>query len=91
VVLEHVRVTGNRLEVSGEHILARRGPLRVERDFFGADEAITDRSPGRSDWVATLIVTGGDAEQAWRRRCDAVAALRRAHEITDYADPEPLR
>jgi pyrrolysine biosynthesis protein PylC len=91
VVLEHVRVAGNRLEVSGEHVLARRGPLRVERDFFGADEAITDRAPGRSEWVATLIATGGDAEQAWRRRCDAIEAIRHAHDLDECRDPEPPR
>ena len=88
-VLEHVHVSGNRLEVTGEHVLARRGPLRVERGFFGVEEAITDRAPGRSDWVATLLVTGGDAGQAWRRRCEAVEAIRSAHGLDECQDPEP--
>jgi pyrrolysine biosynthesis protein PylC len=90
-VLEHVHAAGNLLEVSGEHVLARRGPLRVERDFFGADEAITDRVPGRSDWVATLLCSGQDAGQAWRRRCDAVQAIRRAHGLDVFRSPEPSR
>jgi pyrrolysine biosynthesis protein PylC len=88
-VLEHLHVTANRLEVCGEHVLARRGSLRVERDFFGAEEAITDRVPGRSDWVATLLCSGRDAAQVWSRRCDAVEAIRRAHGLADYEDPEP--
>jgi pyrrolysine biosynthesis protein PylC len=91
VVLEHLHGSGGRLEVSGEHVLARRGPLRLERGFFGAEEAITDCAPGRDEWVATLIVTGADAEEAWRRRCEAVEAIRRAHDIADYSDPEPPR
>jgi len=90
-LLEHVHVTGNRLEVTGEHVLARRGPLRVERDFFGAEEAITDRTSGGSDWVATLLVTGGDAGQVWRRRCEAVEAIRSAHGLDECQDPEPPR
>ena len=90
-VLEHVHVTAGRLEVCGEHVLARRGPLRVERDFFGAEEAITDRVPGRSDWVATLLSSGRDAGQAWSRRCDAVEAIRRAHGLEACLDPEPPR
>jgi pyrrolysine biosynthesis protein PylC len=90
-VLEHVHVTAGRLEVCGEHVLARRGPLRVERDFFGAEEAITDRVPGRSDWVATLLSSGRDAGQAWSRRCDAVEAIRRAHGLEACQDPEPPR
>jgi len=88
-VLEQVHVKGNALEVCGEHVLARRGPLRVERDFFGAEEAITDRVPGRSDWAATLLFSGRDPGQAWSRRCEAVEAIRRAHGLAEYADPEP--
>ena len=91
VVLEHLHAAGNRLEVAGEHVLARRAPLRVEGGFFGADEALTDYAPGRDDWVATLIVTGSDREEAWRRRCETVEAIRRRHRLSDYADPEPSR
>ena len=90
-VLEHVHVTAGRLEVCGEHVLTRRGPLHVERDFFGAEEAITDLVPGRSDWVATLLCGGRDAGQAWSRRCDAVEAIRRAHGLEACQDPEPPR
>ena len=91
VVLEHLHAAGTRLEVAGEHVLARRAPLRVERDFFGADEAITDYAPGKDDWAATLIVTGSDREDAWRRRGQVVEAIRRAHGLSQYADPEPER
>jgi len=89
VVLEHLHATGNRLEVAGEHVLCRRAPLRVTTDFYGADEALTDLRAGSADWVATLIVTGRDREEAWRRRCSAIEAIRRRHGLTDYADPEP--
>jgi len=90
-LLEHVRVTGHRLEVSGEHVLVGRGGLRVERGFFGAEEAITDYAPERSDWVATLLVTGEDAAQAWRRRGEAVQAIRSACGLGECLDPEPPR
>jgi pyrrolysine biosynthesis protein PylC len=89
VVLEHLHAVGSRLEVAGEHVLCRRGPLRLQKGFYGAEEALTDLEPGRSDWVATLIVTGGDREEAWRRRCLVVEAMRRDLGLTDYADPEP--
>jgi len=87
--LEHLHATGNRLEVAGEHVLCRRAPLRVTADFYGADEAINRPPGGSADWVATLIVTGRDREEAWRRRCSAIEAIRRRHGLTDYADPEP--
>jgi pyrrolysine biosynthesis protein PylC len=90
VVLEHLHAAGNRLEVAGEHVMSRRAPLRLEKGFYGAEEALTDLWPGRSDWAATLIVTGADREEAWRRRCLTVEAIRGSLGLTDCADPEPL-
>lgn len=55
--IEHIRVNGSKIEFSGEHIMAQDGPLHLETDFFGADEAITSFSPGKFQWVATLVFT----------------------------------
>ena len=66
VVLEHIRVTPDCLDVCGEHIMSAARPLRHERNFFGADEALTDFDPQYPEWVATLIITDASA--------DAVAA-----------------
>jgi len=89
VVLEHLHAAGSRLEAAGEHVMSRRGPLRLEKGFYGAEEALTDFGPGRKDWAATLIVTGHDREEAWRRRCLVVEAIRRDLGLTECADPEP--
>ncbi len=91
VVLEHLRAGGRGLEVSGEHMLARRSGLRLEPDFFGAEEAITDYAPDRDEWVATLIVTGANAQEAWRRRDAAVQAICFARGLEACRDPEPPR
>jgi 3-methylornithine--L-lysine ligase len=56
VVLQHVLASGGRLRVLGEHILREAGPLRLERGFFGAREALTDFEPGARRWAATVIV-----------------------------------
>jgi pyrrolysine biosynthesis protein PylC len=90
-LLEHVRSAGGRLEVCGEHVLVRRGGLRVEPGFFGAEEAITDYSPRRSDWAATLLVTGVDEAQAWRRRGEVLRAICGACGLGEILDPEPPR
>jgi pyrrolysine biosynthesis protein PylC len=91
VVLEHLQAAGGSLQVSGEHVLARRASLRLEAGFFGAEEAITDYAPDRDEWVATLITTGADAREAWGRRCRAVEAICRARGIEACRDPEPPR
>jgi pyrrolysine biosynthesis protein PylC len=91
VVLEHLQAASGRLEVTGEHVLARRSGVRLERGFFGAEEAITDYAPGREEWVATLIVTGADAPEAWGRRQAAVEAICRSHGFEACLDPEPPR
>jgi pyrrolysine biosynthesis protein PylC len=89
VVLEHLHAQGNRLEVAGEHVMVRREPMRVHRGFFGAEEAITDYEPGKTDWVATLIVTGADRAEARRRRDETVVAIRKTCALSDYLEPEP--
>lgn len=75
VVYEHIRVEPDLLEVSGEHIMADATPLCLCHDFFGADEAITNYIPGKSHWVATLIITGTDRQAAWEKRCEAIRRI----------------
>jgi len=58
VIYEHIRVSPDALEVSGEHIISEARPLHYQMDFFGADEALTDFNPDHRNWVATLILTG---------------------------------
>ena len=58
IVVEHIRVSGSKIDVLGEHIMATEGPLTRQADFLGADEAITSFAPGKAAWVATLIFTG---------------------------------
>ena len=58
VIIEHLLVSGADLAVLGEHIMTRYGPLTIQPDFFGADEAITSYAPGAEQWVATLIFSG---------------------------------
>ena len=63
-VVEHIRVSSEVLETSGEHIMAQRGPLYQRPNFFGADEAITNYNAAKNQWVATLIVSASGREAA---------------------------
>ena len=89
-IYQHVRASRGMLEVLGEHVMGGAGPLRLVPGFFGADEALTDFAPGRSEWAATLIVTAGDVHTARERAGNVVAELAR-HEDLRAAPEDDLQ
>jgi pyrrolysine biosynthesis protein PylC len=88
-VLEHIRVHDGQLSVCGEHIMTEDGPLRLGKDFCGADETLTSYAPGKHDWVATLIITGADLTDARQRRESVIADIRSRFDISSYRDDYP--
>lgn len=89
VIYEHVRVEPECLTVCGEHVMADAWPLTLRPDFFGADEALTDWAPNRSNWAATLIITGAVMAEARDRRAAIIQDLRRHYNLTHYDDSGP--
>jgi len=90
VIYEHIHVFDDCLEVIGEHIMADVGPLHHYLDFFGADEALSSYSLGRTEWVATLIITGEDCQTAWDKRGIVLQAIRKVFGIRHYYDRYPV-
>jgi pyrrolysine biosynthesis protein PylC len=76
VIYEHVRVSRDGVETAGEHVMSHVGPLHIRRNFFGADEAITNFHPGRCEWVATLIFSGRTREALAARRAKTFEQIR---------------
>jgi pyrrolysine biosynthesis protein PylC len=89
VIYEHIRVTGNTLTVTGEHIMASAGPLHLRKDFFGADEAITSQWKNQTNWVATLIICAENRTAAWKKRKTILADIIRFFKLSTYRDPGP--
>lgn len=89
VIFEHIKVSPQTLEVSGEHIMADVDSLRLYEDFFGADEALTDFSPGRSHWVATLIIKGEEFGETWEKRCEVIKSIKNRLGLSRSVDLEP--
>ena len=89
VVYEHIRVSENILSLSGERIMTKGGPLHIHRDFFGADEAITNYSHGKDDWVATLIYCETNRARALEKRKRSIAELIRYLQIKEVIDRDP--
>lgn len=88
-ILEHIQVSPGKLCVTGEHAVAQSGPLDVQPNFFGADEAVTDYMPHKTRWVATLICTGTDLADAWQHRNEVVSTIRQHSGSLEYIDPSP--
>jgi pyrrolysine biosynthesis protein PylC len=77
VIYEQIRVSEEGIEVLGEHIMGDVGPLRKLDKFFGADVALTNFDGSRLTWVATLVVTGEDRQEAWKKRCHVIEGIAR--------------
>ncbi|MBC2723978.1 3-methylornithine--L-lysine ligase PylC [Desulfosporosinus sp.] len=90
VIYEHIHVTKDKLEICGEHIMSGSGPLHLYPDFFGADEALSNYIPGKTDWVATLIITGKNLQAAWINRDIVLKAIQNEWGIRQYFDPFPM-
>ena len=91
VVYEHIRVNGNTLTVTGEHVMASAGPLHLRKDFFGADEAITSQWENQSNWVATLIISAENRTVAWEKRETILTDIMRFFNLNIYRDPGPKK
>jgi len=89
VVYEHIHVSGDILNISGEGVMTQGGPLKFQEDFFGVDEAITNYEPGNDRWVATLVFAGTDRHQAWEKRNRCIAEMARRFKIKEVMDPQP--
>jgi len=89
VIYEHIKVTPEAIEVSGEHIMAGAAPLKIQDGFFGADEAITDFAQGKSNWVATLIFVEKNPRDVWAKRCATIESLKTHLGISVFKDPRP--
>jgi pyrrolysine biosynthesis protein PylC len=92
-VLEHIRVCNGTLSVCGEHVLAEAGPLHLEKEFLGANEALTNHAPGKEEWVATLMIDGSDPKDARECRDRVVGEIRTRFGLSVYRDeypPDPI-
>jgi pyrrolysine biosynthesis protein PylC len=89
VVYEHIKVSPDSIAVAGEHIMSGAQDLKLYSDFFGADEAITNYTPGRTNWVATLIICEPTREAAWDKRNGVMAEIRKRFNLDIYRDLSP--
>jgi pyrrolysine biosynthesis protein PylC len=89
VIYEHIKVSPHTLEVLGEHIISEARPLRCQKDFFGADEALTDFNPDHRTWVATLILTGRTKAEVVQKHLRVLETICGTFELRECSGPHP--
>ena len=89
VVYEHVQVCGAILKFCGEHMMSAAGPLKLQQNFFGADEALTDFVSGINKWVATLIFSGTNRHRVWDKRNRSITQITQQMRIRKMVDSQP--
>lgn len=89
VVSEYIRVTSQKVEIAGQHMMTHAGPVFLRHDFFGAEEAITNYWPGQNAWVARLIHTGADAAEVEMKRKRVMENIQKHFSIPYYVDSAP--
>lgn len=69
--------------------MSHAGPVQVESDFFGADEAITDYRVDSRNWVATLIHVANDPTDLMGKRASTIDNICRSLGLTGIVDSTP--
>lgn len=89
IIVEHLLVSPKGICIKGENIMKSCGPLHMETDFFGADEAVTSFVPGISRWVATLIIKGKTCQEIREKNRQILEDLSNRFNLPLLADINP--
>jgi pyrrolysine biosynthesis protein PylC len=89
IVYEHIHVCADIMKISGEGIMTQGGPLDLQADFFGADEALTNFGTGHDQWMATLIFCGTNRQRAREKRDRSIAEIVKRFKISTVIDSRP--
>jgi pyrrolysine biosynthesis protein PylC len=89
VLYEHIRVDEDTMEVGGEHLMSQAEPLCIHRDFFGADEAISNYRRGKTNWVATMIYSGRSHAALIEKRHTTMKRILNIFNLSRITETEP--
>ncbi len=87
VIYEHLRLKHGALEICGEHIMADAQNLKLYRDWFSADAAISNVKGATDDWVATTIYVEDSETLVWDKRDRAIHEMKNAFRVQRFLDP----
>ncbi|MFA6710301.1 MAG: 3-methylornithine--L-lysine ligase PylC [Candidatus Methanomethylophilaceae archaeon] len=88
-IYEHVYVDSGIMRTCGEKMFSNVREPYILDGLFGADRVITDFSPSKEIWYATLIFTGRDEAEAENKRKNSISLMMDECSIRKYCDPSP--
>lgn len=80
-IYEHIAVDDGSVRSCGEGIFSEVRQPRIQEGLFGSDEMITDFSPDKKSWRATIICAGPTAQSAWSKRVDCIGSIMRQNDL----------
>jgi pyrrolysine biosynthesis protein PylC len=86
---EHYIIESGSLITCGEKVFGKIREPRFEQRFFGSDEAITDYTPGKDQWRATVITKGKNAAEILEKRKRFITNVMEECELEEYTDRSP--
>lgn len=88
-LLEHIFISGARLEFIGETRLLPWTGIAVWSNgtFFGANVALTDYKKGKESFKGTLIFNGGSWSEVLEKRQNCLEHMASALRLKDISDP----
>jgi len=88
-IYEHVYVDKKIMRTCGEKMFSHVKEPYIIDGLFGADRAITDFSPSKETWYATLIFTGRDEAETENKRENCIRSIIEECSIQTYYDSSP--
>ena len=88
-VYEHFIVSDGIIRTCGEKEFGHVDRPYIEKDFFGADEAITDYGRSSHTWRATVINRGETMQECLHKRREFITGMMADHDLDEFIDKSP--
>lgn len=88
-IYEHFTVSDGIIRTCGEKEFAHVDRPYVDKDFFGADEAITDYGRNANVWRATIINKGRTMQECLHKRREFITSVMKDCDLDEFIDKSP--
>ncbi len=88
-IYEHYHILNDTISTCGEKEFGHVTRPYFDRDFFGADEVITDYTPDKTEWWATVINSGDSRSEVLAKRREFITTVMKDFDLDEFIDKSP--